>query len=76
MSVYRDVFLFRSADPEYFYADRKPRKGQEYDPDKHVDCVRYDDCVFTMNGFGVTKIVDRKHGNTYYINKMCQIFQG
>lgn len=76
MSVFRGVFMFRSGDKEFFYAERKPRRGQEDNPDLYVDCLRYSNCIFHGAGKGrVTKIVDQTTGNVYYIDPSCQVFQ-
>ena len=73
MSVYRGVFFFYS-DEESFWAERKPRG--EFNPDKHVDHLRYDACCFTSNGKKeLLKVVDLRNGNVYYPDPSCRIIQ-
>lgn len=73
MSVYRGVFFFYS-DEESFWAERKPRG--EFNPDKHVDHLRYDSCCFASNGKKeLLKVVDLRNGNIYYPDPSCRIIQ-
>ena len=76
MSVFRGVYLFRSGDPDYFYVDRRCRKGQECNPDSHVDTLRYADCIFNSNGKNeIISIRNRKTGDVYYTDPVCRVFQ-
>ena len=74
MSVYRDVNFFHSDDGDTFYAVRRHRG--EFNPDKHVDVLRYDTCSFTSkHGTDLVKVIDHRTGNIYYADKDCPRIQ-
>lgn len=75
MSVYRNVFFFRSSvDPQIIFACRAHRG--EFNPDKHVDSLHSPDCCFYSNGKReILKIHDTRTGHTYYPDKSCPHIQ-